>query len=68
MKRILSLVFSALLFFGSLFFLPVSEAGADSFSLSSVYEPYFILVNADSPTKSYRGIEQDEDPDLHHCA
>ena len=65
MKRILSLVFSALLFFGSLFVLPVSEAGADSFSLSSVYEPYFILVNADTPNVSYRGIEQDADKQVY---
>ncbi len=61
MKRILSLVFAALLIFGSFSFFPFAEAGADSFSLSSVYEPYCILVNADSPSKSYRGIERDAD-------
>lgn len=61
MKRILSLVFAALLFFGSFSFIPFAEAGADSFSKSSIYEPYFILVNAETPETSYRGIEQDAD-------
>lgn len=61
MKRILSLVFAALLFFGSFSFFPFAEAGADSFSLSSVYEPYCILVNADDPESAYRGIERDAD-------
>lgn len=65
MKRILSLVFAALLFFGSFSFFPISEAGAASFSLNSVYEPYFILVNADNPTQSYRGIEQDADKQVY---
>lgn len=61
MKRILSLFFAALLFFGAISLYPVSEASADSFSISSVYEPYFILVNADSPSVSYRGVERDAD-------
>lgn len=61
MKRILSLVLSALLWIGIVPSLAPSEAKAESFDLSSVYEPYFILVNADTPTVSYRGIEQEAD-------
>jgi D-alanyl-D-alanine carboxypeptidase (penicillin-binding protein 5/6) len=61
MKKFLSVVFAALLTVFLLPVLPVQHAGADTFDKSSVYEPYYILVNADTPTKSYRGIEQDAD-------
>jgi len=61
MKRILSFVLCTLLFFGIVPVVLPSEAKADSFDLSSIYEPYFILVNAENPTVSYRGIEKEAD-------
>ena len=65
MKRILSLLFAALLFLGALSFERIPAAEAEGFTLSSVYEPYFILVNADKPTISYRGVEQDADKQVY---
>ncbi len=59
MKKIISLALIALLLFASLSL--AVPAVADSFDQSQIYEPYYILVNADTPDKSYRGIEQDAD-------
>ncbi|MBQ1821059.1 MAG: D-alanyl-D-alanine carboxypeptidase [Clostridia bacterium] len=65
MKRIISLVFAALLFVCAAFVFRTSEASADAFDvnslINSVYEPYFILVDASNPTKSYRGLEREAD-------
>ena len=36
-------------------------AQADGFDPDSIYEPYYILVNAENPTVSYKGIEKDAD-------
>lgn len=60
MKKIASLVFAALLFFGAFFFVP-QTARAETFDQSTIYEPYYILVNAADPTVSYRGIEKEAD-------
>ncbi len=61
MKKLISLLFAALLLIGILSFVPITSAAADTFNKSEIYEPYFILVNADTPSESYRGIEQDAD-------
>lgn len=42
-------------------FSSMPEAKGDSFDVSSIYEPYYILSNADTPTVSYRGIEKEAD-------
>jgi D-alanyl-D-alanine carboxypeptidase (penicillin-binding protein 5/6) len=64
MKKLISLALIALLLFASL---PFAEkaASADSFDQSQIYEPYYILVNAETPSKSYRGIEQDADKQVY---
>ncbi len=61
MKRTLSLLFAALLLIALLPFVRVETARADSFNVDSIYEPYYILVNADTPAVSYRGIEKEAD-------
>ena len=61
MKKILSLVFAALLMIGLLPFLSVSGAKADAFQPDDIYEPYYILVNAEKSDVSYHGIERDAD-------
>ena len=61
MKKALSFVFAALLFACAVIFLPVRHTEADTFNLNSIYEPYFILVNAENPTTSYRGVEKEAD-------
>lgn len=65
MKKLLTLLFAVLLAICVFPVMPVRGTVADSFDKSSVYEPYFILVNADTPTKSYRGIEQDADKQVY---
>ena len=65
MKKALSAVIAALLILSLIPLLPVSGASADAFDLDSVYEPYFILVNADTPTVSYRGIEKEADKQVY---
>ncbi len=61
MKRIVAVVFAVLLFVGLLPFNSGFEAKADSFDPDIIYEPYYILVNASTPTVSYRGIEKEAD-------
>ena len=65
MKKIASLVFAALLLFGAFFFVPIRSSLAEKFDQSSIYEPYYILVNAENPTVSYRGIEKDADKQVY---
>lgn len=36
-------------------------ASADGFDISTIYEPYFILVDADNPTVALDGLERDAD-------
>ena len=36
-------------------------ASADEFDLNSIYEPYFILVDADQPTVALDGLEREAD-------
>lgn len=38
-----------------------SFADNDSFDIDSIYEPYFILVDADNPEVSYAGLEREAD-------
>ena len=59
MKRILAVCLALLLV--PVFFPHTRIASADSFDLDSIYEPYYILVNADNPTVSYKGIEKEAD-------
>ena len=65
MKKTVSLLIAFLLILSSVPFVFASEAQADAFDLNSVYEPYFILVNADTPTISYRGIEKEADTQVY---
>ncbi len=65
MKRFLSLVLSAALLLTGVSFAFTSTASAETFDTSKIYEPYYILVNADSPTKSYRGIEKEADKQVY---
>jgi D-alanyl-D-alanine carboxypeptidase len=59
MKRLLAVCFSLLLLCS---FLPsMRTAQADGFDLNAIYEPYYILVNADNPTVAYKGIEKEAD-------
>ena len=61
MKRILSLIV-AVLFIGSASMFPVfPKTSADTFNADSIYEPYYLLSNADTPTVAYRGLERDAD-------
>ena len=61
MKKIVSLMIAVLFAVSAFFCFPAARAIADTFDPSTVYEPYYILVNADTPTVSYRGIEKDAD-------
>ena len=61
MKKIVSLMIAVLFAVSAFFCFPAERASADTFDPSTVYEPYYILVNADTPTVSYRGIEKDAD-------
>ena len=63
MKRILSFCI-AFLFVFSFFLLPRSSR-ADTFDPNSIYEPYYILVNAENPTVSYKGLEKDADKQVY---
>lgn len=65
MKKVLSLLFAALLLIGFLPAVTFHGASADGFDKSQIYEPYFILVNADDADTSYRGIEQDADKQIY---
>ena len=61
MKRKLSLFVAVLVLFVSIIFVHPNPAKADDFDLNSVYEPYFILVNASNPSVAYRGIQKEAD-------
>lgn len=61
MKRIISFVICAFMFLSLVPVLDLAASEADSFDKSSIYEPYYILVNAETPDVSYRGIERDAD-------
>jgi D-alanyl-D-alanine carboxypeptidase len=61
MKRILSFILFVVFFFGLTPVIAPSSSEAESFDKSGVYEPYYILVNADKPSVSYRGIEKEAD-------
>lgn len=63
MKRILSVCIS-FLFVLSILFVP-HTIHADTFDPSTIYEPYYILVNAETPTVSYKGIEKDADKQVY---
>ena len=63
MKKIVSLALCALLLLALVPFTSVSRA--DSFDLDSIYEPYFILSNAETPTVAYRGIEKEADKQVY---
>lgn len=61
MKRILSL-FLVVLLIGSAFYAPIFlHANADTFNPDSIYEPYYLLSNVETPTVAYRGIEREAD-------
>ena len=61
MKRIFASLFVLLLILCSALPAFSHEASADGFDKDSVYEPYYILVNAETPTVSYKGVEKDAD-------
>ena len=61
MKRFLSFVIAMLFFACCISISRTSGAVADGFDKSQIYEPYYILVNAASPSVSYRGIELEAD-------
>ncbi len=65
MKRFFSLLFAALLLLSLVPAFRMETASADGFDLNSIYEPYFILVNADNPTVSYRGVEKEADKQVY---
>ena len=58
MKRVLASLFVLLLILCAA--LPFRSRAAEADSLD-IYEPYYILVNADNPTVAYQGIEKDAD-------
>ena len=60
-KRICAVVLALLFALAFVSFNRIPSAQADSFDLGSIYEPYFILVNADDPTTAYKGIEKEAD-------
>ena len=64
-KRICAVVIALLFVLALVPFNRISSAQADSFDLGSVYEPYFILVNADEPTVAYKGIEKEADKQVY---
>lgn len=58
-KKALSVLLIVLIL---LTFFPVfSYAEGSSFDLDSIYEPYYILVDADNPSYSFDGIEREAD-------
>ncbi len=59
-KRIWASLFAAVLLAASLV-LPSSSAHAEGFDLTSLDERYVIVVNADSPTEAYMGLEKNAD-------
>ena len=59
MKRLLAVCLALLLLLPILPSLHPSKA--DTFDPDSIYEPYYILVNADNPTVAYKGIEKEAD-------
>ena len=61
MKRFFSLLLTALLILAAVHFTFGHSTSADSFDTSKIYEPYYILVNAETPAVSYRGIEKEAD-------
>ena len=63
MKRILAVCISLLFVLTVIPFPSVSDA--DTNELGSIYEPYYILVNANDPTTSYKGIEKDADKQVY---
>ena len=65
MKRFLSLILSAALLLTGISFVFQKTTSAETFDTSKIYEPYYILVNADTPKKSYRGIEKEADKQVY---
>ena len=65
MKRFFTGAFALLLIFTSAFFMAPSTARADGFNLSSIYEPYALLVTADNPAVAYDGIEKGADTKIY---
>ena len=65
MKRFLSLILSVALLLTCVSFVFQKTASADTFDTSKIYEPYYILVNAETPSKSYRGIEKEADKQVY---
>ncbi len=65
MKRFLSLVLSVVFLLTCAPFVFQRTASAETFDTSKIYEPYYILVNAESPSKSYRGIEKEADKQVY---
>lgn len=61
MKRLFASLLVLILVFCPVLPLCARAADADGFDLNSVYEPYFILVNADNPTAAYNGVEKEAD-------
>ncbi len=62
MKRIAAVCLSLLFFLAAV--PALRSAKADTPNLD-IYEPYYILVNANNPTVSYQGIEQDADKQVY---
>ena len=60
-KKTICLLLGVLLFTAVLPLAAPVAAADDVFDLSTIYEPYFILVDADHPTVALDGIEKDAD-------
>ena len=58
--RRVSAMLLAFLLSAAILFSPAAAA-SDGFNLDSIYEPYFILVDADNPAVSIDGLERDAD-------
>ena len=65
MKRFLSFFLAALLILTVCPLAALQAGSADTFNVSSLYEPYYILANAETPTVSYRGIEKEADKQVY---
>jgi D-alanyl-D-alanine carboxypeptidase (penicillin-binding protein 5/6) len=65
MKRIVSLMIAVLFAVSAFCFFPAAHTGAETFDPNSVYEPYYILSNAETPTVSYRGLEREADKQVY---
>ena len=61
MKRLAASFLAFLLILCSVPALFARTARADGFDPDSIYEPYYILVNAEDPTVSYKGLEKEAD-------